>query len=288
MNLTNHSGLPPSLVHAITFDERDRGGCDYTITELLTPPRISALRRKHASEITEDASERIWALLGSAGHEVLRRSAKAQGIGMTEERAIVEIGGFKVGGQLDYALSDDKCLRDFKFTSVWAVKDGVKIEYEQQLNCYNFLAAQYGVHFERLEIIALLRDWSKPEAMRNRDYPPVGVVVLPVKLWTLPDTESFILGRIALHERAKVELPECTPDECWERPEKWAVKKKGNVRATKLFDSHPEAQAFAATDSRFEVEHRPGERVRCAAYCPASEFCFQYQAWSAKNGGAKC
>lgn len=122
MRLTNNLGLPVSLVAAVSFDDRNREGCDWTITELLNPPRQVALKRQHAAELSEDVSDRLWALLGSAGHEVLRRAGKKLGLGLVEERAIVEIAGHKIGGQIDLAITEDNTMTDFKFTSVWAVK----------------------------------------------------------------------------------------------------------------------------------------------------------------------
>lgn len=123
MKLTNTLNLPASIVAAVSWDDRNRDGADYTITELIAPPRQIALRRKHWAELEEDVSERLWALLGSAGHEVLRRAGKQLGRGTIEERATVELDGKRISGQIDLAIQDDNTMTDFKFTSVWAVKE---------------------------------------------------------------------------------------------------------------------------------------------------------------------
>jgi hypothetical protein len=275
--LTNKANLPAPIVRAVSYTDRDTGNSDYSITELISPPRIVALKRKHGDEITEDAADRIWSLMGSAAHEVLRRAAPEDGI--TEKRFFVKLAGKIISGQVDYCAKTGK-LSDFKFTSTYAVKDGVKVEWEQQLNCYRWLMAHNEIETPaELEIIAILRDWSKNEARRNADYPQQGVLVLPVPVWTMVDTHMFLLERISMHEEARLLLPECSESDMWAKPEKWAVKKKGGARALRLYESKEGATAHAATDGKLEVEHRPGERVRCSGYCAVSPFCSQHQSW---------
>lgn len=285
MKLTNNLGLPESLVAAVSFSDHDRAGCDYTITELIGPPRQAVLKRQHWDTLEEDASERLWLLLGSAGHEVLRRAGKRLGKGIIEERAVVELGGKKIGGQIDLAVQNDNTMTDFKFTSVWAVKLGAKKEWEQQLNAYRWLAHQYGVQIDKLQIIALLRDWSKPEARRNPEYPQAGVIVLDIPVWTHEQTAAWLFERIAIHDSAKDNLPDCSAEDTWERPAKFAVIKVGGKRATKLHNTKPDADAHAAQlGTGFTVEFRPGERPRCETYCAVSEHCLQYTEWKALNG----
>jgi hypothetical protein len=282
MKITNKLNLPPSLVTAIEFDDRNTEGCDYTITELLKPPRIRALEHTHAAKLTEDASDRIWSLMGRAGHEVLRRAAGGKGI--VEERAIVdvEVNGrkFKIGGQLDYGAVDQELI-DFKFTSVWAVKDGAKPEWVEQTNLYRWLAWHYGVNFEHIRIVCILRDWSVREAARDLDYPQSQVKTFYVKTWSWEECEKFIKWRIEEHEKAKISLPNCSSDDMWEKSEAWAAKKKGNKRATKVFYDEAEAIAFA-NQKGLAVEYRPAERPRCESYCLVSKFCQQFIAWQAQ------
>ena len=273
MNLTNNFGLPEPLVRAVQWSDRDREGCDYTVTELLRPARMVALEQIHRDEITEDASDRLWLLLGSAGHTVLERSAHK---GIVEERAIVEVevptgnGNyrmFKVGGKLDYGTSDTT-LFDYKFTSVWAAKEGPREEWVQQLNIYRWLAHRYGVAFDKLQIVAIFRDWSKPKASREPDYPQAQIKAFDLPLWRDESTEQFIIDRIRAHEAAKVSLPECSPEEMWEKPEVYAVHKPGAKRATKLCKTYGEAREFITMEGRsMDIERRPAERTRCESYC---------------------
>lgn len=281
MKLTNLLKLPDPLVRAVTFSDYTKGDAEFSITDLIKPPRIGALERIHADEIEEDVSDRIWLLMGNAGHEVLRRSAKH---GIVEERADVELDGCKISGKLDYALYEDT-LWDFKITSLWAVKDGPRPDWVQQLNAYRWLLDKYGVPITTLKICAILRDWSLPESKRsNGDYPKQQVKVMELPLWTFEETEAWLRVRIAIHRAARAgQLPECTADEVWEKPEKFAVMKRGLKRAVKLYDKEQDAFAHASSLPDLSVQSRPGERPRCENYCAVSEFCVQWKQWKAAN-----
>jgi len=284
MRITNTQGLPEPLVRAVTHDNYDKGGADYSVTELIKPPRIAALELKYADQLEEDASDRLWLLMGKAGHEVLRRASDG---GIVEERCVVDFDGYKVSGQLDYAVSEQSII-DYKFVSLWAIKDGIKPEWEQQLNVYKYMADQYGVTVKELKIIAILRDWNVSEASRNPELPQSQVVVLKSLIWPKEAVESWLRKRIALHENARSgALPECTPEEMWERPERYAVMKKGNKKASRVLDSKLEAGQWMASQpnpSQFEIEVRPAERPRCENYCSVSQFCEQFKLWKKENG----
>ena len=279
MKISNKWGLPAPLVRAVTQDTYTKEGADYSVTELISPPRISALQKLHAKELEEDASDRLWLLMGKAGHEVLRKSSDG---GIVEERCVIEVDGKKVSGQLDYVATEESII-DYKFTSVWAVKDGVKIEWEQQLNLYKTLADQYGVSVRELKIIAILRDWSVREAKRDQSYPQSQVKVLPVRVWESKEAMTFISNRIFLHEAARAgNLPECTSEEMWETPERYAATKKGNQRASRVCDSRLEIGQWVASQpkpAQFDIEVRPSERPRCESYCSVAKFCSVYQDW---------
>lgn len=279
MKITNTQGLPAPLVKAVSHDDYSKGDADYSVTELIKPPRIAALEKQHWHELEEDAADRLWLLMGKAGHEVLRKSSDG---GIVEERCIVEVDDYKVSGQLDYAVVEQSII-DYKFVSLWAIKDGIKPEWEQQLNCYYFMAEQYGVTVKELKIIAILRDWNINEAKRNPELPQAQVVVLPARIWPKEAVENWLRRRIALHENARSGvLPDCTPEEMWERPERFAVMKRGNKKASRVLDSKLDAGQWMASQpnpSQFEIEVRPSERPRCENYCSVSHLCEQFKLW---------
>ena len=278
MKVTNRHDLPQPFVSAITNDPYVKVG-NISVSSLNKSPRQYWLERRHDDEIEIDASERVWPLLGSVGHKILERANTDNHL--TEERMTAEVNGWVLSGQPDL-LGPDGTLDDYKFTSVWAMKEA-KPEWEQQLNCYAWLYHQHGFGIRRLRIIAILRDWSKRQAQREPDYPQVGVVVREVPLWDEDQQGFHIESRIfqfrdteLLHDNA---LPECTPAERWQRPDMWAVKKKGNKRALRVYDNEAEAITHNNTSNNLtEIEFRPGENVKCESYCPVQQFCSQYAA----------
>lgn len=280
MKITNNANLPSPLVKAISNDGYDRGQCDFTVTELINPPRARELVRRHWHEIVEDASKMIWRLIGNIGHEILERAADPE---YTEQRFYGKVAGKIVSGRADLHFDGGFYhIWDYKFTSVYALKDGIKPEWEQQVNMLRWLiASQYRRwKVDKASICAIYRDWSAPRAAREQDYPQQDVQVFEVKLWTLPQTLKFMEGRVRAHLAARKALPLCTDEERWATQEKWAVKKKGAKRAEKLCDSEKVAEMIArqwnvGSYPPMEVEHRPKEYKRCTLYCRAFPFCDQ-------------
>ena len=73
MILTNKLNLPQPFVDAATNDHEYTEG-RYSVTELLGGTCEAILKRRHDSEITEDVSQRIWAVFGTAVHKVLQEA----------------------------------------------------------------------------------------------------------------------------------------------------------------------------------------------------------------------
>ena len=305
MKITNKYNLPAPVVHAVTHDRYDPGDGDVSCTTLIAPAQAYQLNLKHYSETVEDASDRIWSLIGSAVHYILEnacidmRSKGLLGDGdISERRFYHTVGGKKVSAQID--LFCDGKLSDFKVTSVWAIKDALyagKDEWTAQLNIQRYLMHHNGVEVEEMAICAIARDWNRFGVIKDPKYPARAVMV-PIKKWSIEQTEAYIIGRInALFSPIPVL---CTPKECWEVPAKHAVMKKGGARALRLLDTHDEALQWAVgkgvagktmvdgkdvtqMDSTHQIEFRPGERKRCAGYCSVMPFCEQYYDWNAAN-----
>lgn len=271
--ITNKSNLPAPLVRAIELDPY-AADCDFSTTTLIKPPRIVALERLHENEIVEDASDRIWSLMGQLGHLVLERAGMGE---LVERRFKINCQGKTIGGQVD--LWNNQILLDYKFTSIWAAKDGVKPEWEQQMNINAFLCGENGVHVSAAQIVCIFRDWSVGEARRNKDYPQQQVRVLDVKLWHFTEQVKFIMDRLHAHTQAQIVLPECTPLERWARDEKWAVMKEGREKAVRLYDNQLDATHHAAGDQsgKLSVVHRPAINIRCEDYCAVAEWCEQFK-----------
>jgi len=274
MIITNTEGLPQPLVDAITKDPYDAGKSDLTVTQLISPPRKVALEKRHFNEMVVDASDRLWALMGQIGHGILERAANSD---IVEKRWFGAMDGWVISGQSDLILPTST-LCDYKFTSVWTVKDGLKPEWEQQLNLLMWLAESHATNIRSAQIICIFRDWSVNEARRDRNYPQRQVKVLPVPLWGYEKAEAFARERVRIHAQAQAgNLPECTAEERWEKEPVWAVMKKGRKRAVRLYDNEVDAAKHAATEKGGSVEHRPGDSIRCQSYCAAAPYCDQWK-----------
>jgi hypothetical protein len=280
MRLTNVLNLPQPLETAIVGFEKGyqsgRGDTKISVTQLINPPLYKRLNDLHWDEIEEDVSERIWLLLGSAIHGILEKSAGLDVL--AEERLFTEVRGWKVSGQADL-YEPNGTLSDYKVTSIWSVKDDPKKEWEQQLNVLAYLYELAGFEVKKLQIVAILRDWSKGKSFQVDI--PAPVKVIPIKKWTREELLKFLGERVALHQLAAqtdVErIPHCTPDERWSKPSTYAVMKHGRKSAVKVYDDLGEANAAASTDAvNLYVEDRPGQDVRCEQYCPVNKWCPYY------------
>lgn len=280
MTYTNIAGLPQPIVDAITNDPYD-SKADISVTGLISPPKIRQLTKRHEADIMQDISDRIYSLLGTSVHYILDQhgSNGTDPEVFTERRLFVEHNGVRVSGSMDH--HDHGVISDYKVTSTWAVIDGVKPEWEQQLNLYAHLCRANSLPVEGLQIVAILRDWQRSQAAKSSDYPPVPVAVLPVPLWDADKAAAYFSERIELHMAAEVELPDniphCTPEERWARPTTWAVVKPGGKRAVRVLDTKEEAAEWGA-GGEYEIQERPGADTRCDSYCAVNQWCSYYKA----------
>ena len=283
MQLTNSQNLPAPIVNAIESQRKryQRGSSQITVTELISPPRLVALKWKHQDEIVEDVADLIWSAIGSAVHHLLEMGADD---GLAEERFYADVRGWRVGGQFDWLKAGH--LVDWKMMSVWEAINGLKAEKEQQLNILAHLARQNGHQIDKLWVGSIYRDWSKRKARTEDGYPKKQVEMHRVTLWEPDRAQAFIEERVALHQAAQKELPKCSADERWGRPNKYAVMREGRAKAMRLLNTQDEAEQWIEQQSKpkgLTIEFRPGESTRCRDYCPASEFCTQFQE-GMKNG----
>ena len=290
MKITNIHNIPETFVNVLKRPTYSKGKANLSATQLLNSPKIVALSKKFEDEIENDVSDMVWSIFGTAIHGVLEHGKDDNHI--VEERLHAEIGGWKISGAVDLQIvtgENTLSIRDYKTTSAWAVMNE-KVEWEQQLNIYAWLVeTNKRVVVDSLGIVAIIRDWSRREAAKNEDYPQAPVKEIPIKLWPYEERQNFIEDRLIAHADAEFaldadeDLPDCTPEEMWEKPSIWAVRKVGNVRAKSLHNTEEEANAaLEAAGKGFEIEYRPGERTRCASFCPVSNWCQQWRNFQEK------
>ena len=298
--ITNNKGFPLALVEAVKNDSYSKGRADRSVTGLLAPPRQAALKDIHEADLTEDVSERTFALYGQLVHLLLERSGeqernalKRKLITRTEERLFTEVEGWTISGQTDtitlteeegWIVSDYKFVTAYKFKRDYSGELVMPVEYERQLNMYAHLLRENGFRVDGLKIVAIYRDWSKLEAKRDKNYPQLGAETHDVKLWSAEEAREFMGERVRLHQDAETALPYCDDEERWAKKDSWALKAtRDSKRARKVFyGSHEQAVAWGLDPDNkvkrgFVVEHRPGANTRCENYCLVSEYCEQFQ-----------
>lgn len=281
MKVTNKYGVPAPLLTLANAEYYSKGAASYSVTELMSPPKIRRLREQFDDAIEGDVSDMLWSMLGSALHVVMERGVTEGWL--SEERLFLEIDGVTISGAIDlqHRTAFGTEIIDYKFTSAWAVMRE-KEEWIQQLNIYRYLVEKVkGERVVSLKICALVRDFSRHDVRENYPSAPIHMVDLPI--WTLEETEAYIKGRLEMHRNAKVaadlgdDLQPCTADERWTSETVYAVKRDGRKTAIKLFKSLEEANELAAKEKGY-VETRPGEPKRCTGnYCGVADWCKQYQ-----------
>jgi hypothetical protein len=341
MQYTNKFNLPKPVVLLITTDlynkKRDaelKAYCSrnlldvtrvkhYSASDLIKPPRMRVLVKRHWATLITDVSTHIYRVLGQAIHYFLREAAihgelEREGW-KAEERMfahfIVDGQTIVISGEPDIVDPAGK-ISDYKVCAVWSWMKEAKREWVEQTNIYAFLRYIQGLQTSGLEICYILRDFKVSETVQE-GYPQAGAQMEDVILWSLERQKDFIMSRIKVHLASEdgfdEDLPECTAEEMWEKPDCWAVKRDGNKVASKVFSSKfyleegrkadplfckedanamtlHEAEGYAQTlnvklkgkeaDRKYFVEHRPGERTRCLRFCEARTVCNVFQEYA--------
>ena len=281
MTISNIYNLPQPFVDLVSGDTYSKGESDITTTGLAQPPKIAELTRRHSSEITMDASEKVWTMMGTANHYVLEQIAlRNPERYVTEQRFYLDIDGVKLGGQIDLFDRETETLWDYKVSSVYKAMSDDKLEWTKQANVNKLLCEHNGFHPKKLAILLVMKDWKRKEAEFKADYPKCAIQEIPLPIWREEETLAYIKSRINLHNAAKLievedAIPVCTEEERWAKPTTWAVlKEKGAKRAVAngIYESEPEALAHAKRISG-AIEKRDGSNPRCENYCQVKKWC---------------
>jgi hypothetical protein len=303
--ITNRANLPTPMYNALAHDGYVGGG-DTSSTKLIGPPRIATLRKFHEDEIVEDASDRIWSLMGKAVHYILATSGGVKPEEyIRETRLMMPVQGiekdgdfwtWKVSGQPDVFHKPGRRLSDYKVTSIWSVLFGSKPEWEKQLNIQALLHRHNGDTVDTAEIIVIMRDWVVGKARREKNYPQTATMSIPLPVWPKEDQLDYVRRRVRIHQKAQQDyevakdanvLPLCTDEERWYRGHKYKVKKKSlkdgrvNIKSDRVFDNKTDALQFMSDNAGnlpkgkiwAPLEEQPGQNLRCLFYCDVAKFC---------------
>jgi len=312
MKITNKTGLPQPIVDAVIGENNwSRGGADISVTELISPIRQVALRIHYENDIVEDASDRLFALMGQIGHSILEKSSGSSVF--PEKRFHMNLANWELSGKVDALylneLRDEEGnklgsygIDDYKFTSAYVAKPRKPGERSRlddwflQLNLYRMLALHNGFEISQLRLILLLRDWSILAAKRDPDYPQQQVAVIDVPIMELKTLKKWAFTRIEHHMEAQQgmdqygqsHLPDCTDEDRWAKPETYAVMKEGRKSALRVLDSLAAAREWQIKNlgagepdpshiPHISIVQRPGQNVRCENYCEVSQWCSQWK-----------
>lgn len=287
--LTNKLNLPQPFVDAATSDHTYTTN-RYSVTELLGGTCEAVLNRRHEGEVEEDVADRVWAIFGTAVHKVLEEAEETD-TQLKENWMSVPLGGHLEGYELSgvFDLYDDATgtVTDYKTCSVWKTQVGDFDDWRKQTLFYCWMLRQIGFDARNGEVVAIMRDHSIRKAKTELGYPRHPVIRLS---WSFSDSDLWEAGQeiyrwfeeVAFQEKlADDELEPCGPEQRWHKPDRWAVMRKGQKRAVKLFDSRDDALRYmdwlsnqASNKGRaLYVEHRPGEDTCCQSYCGIARFC---------------
>ena len=246
MLITNKYNLPEAFVKAIQNSRHNADKC-LSATTLLKGTKEIILTDRHFDEITIDASEEVWSVFGTATHLVLEHQEDEA---FKEESFSVDVLDYKVTGKVDRYDMKHETIEDWKTASVWKVIFQDFDDWKKQGLIYTWLLRQSGLNVRHIRFIALLKDHSKSEAKKKADYPqaPVYIYEFDPTEEDMTEIEAYIKGKVfEVSKSADLEddsIPECTPDQRWATPAKWAVMKEGRKTAVKVCDSEEEAKAF--------------------------------------------
>jgi hypothetical protein len=296
MKITNKSNLPKVIERAVINDPYDSSGSNISTTRLIAPPRIRVLEMRNWDLIEDDVSNRIFSLLGQSVHHILERSKLK--VDLAERRLFYKddkiTNGWTLSGQFDL-LSRQGDLTDFKVTSAWAALQALtngKDEWENQLNVLDFLCRKNQktltrykkeVKVKSLNIMAILRDWSKLKVMQSDNYPRKQVVMIPIRRWSEEEQENYVQARIKLHQDAEKsdQLPLCTAKERWRKEDSYALMLDNRKTAKRVLPTREEMDKYMKENKYVEgqgckVVFRAGEDVRCQHYCSVNQFCSHF------------
>ena len=256
MEITNKHNLPNVLMKVVQQHQYSKGKADYSVSDIGIgePAKKVILTRKNSDKISKDIVDQFYAIYGTVLHYIFEQADDEATLKETRLYKEVKIKDHTriLGGMIDcmrkvsefegeavYGILDYKTTSAFKYTSAMSWKSFIR-DHTIKQNIYRLLAQENGYNVQELKLLVLFRDWVAGYYKTKKGYP---APIMEVTLKVLPDAlvNRWIKTKIKDLILAETVLADCTPRQTW-------------------------------------LDHQ-GIPKRCIHYCPASEFCFQYQTY---------
>lgn len=271
----------------------DNEGADYSGTDLIQPPRITILGKRHRKEILAreiDPKQELDSFWGTGIHHMFESNLKDNPAYICERRLHADILGKKISGCPDIILKVKNWMYDIKQTKAWKKIFSDLHEWEEQLNIYAYMYHIKRVSIKALFIIAWWKNWEEKHTRDNPKYPREQIEEIPLRLWSPNEQKDYLYSRVQAMIDAEPfpddQLPLCQPEDMWERASQYAVYKlykngKRYAKASRVMYSRQDIERWIkkmfTKGEEYEIDVRPGGRERCENWCECASFCNQYK-----------
>ena len=273
MKFSNNHNLPDWVFKGLTRNTYNLDGIrsDISCTKLIDSPQIAALWKEHGRDVEDEAMDRVWSAWGTAVHSIFEDANRANADVLSEKRFISEYLGKTVSAQVDMYEMKTGVLSDIKTSGAYKIIKSDYSAWERQLNTGAQIMRDNGFEINKLQIVALVKDFSAYKSQKERNYPENPVTIIDIPLWTEETAKDYIEERVKIHFDDTEKS--CSDEERWKRPGSWAVMKKGRKSALRLVDSEEEALKYVKwakleDDDKVFIEERKAQYIRCVGYCP--------------------
>jgi len=273
-----------------TYWDRDPDSNIIHVTSLFTPPRQYFLRKRHGKEIWESLTLRdldnfYWMFSGTIMHQFFA-SFHIKHTWQDVKVLKLKIKDYWIVGRPDLYYLRKRWLIDYKLTSIYALTHIVD-DYKYQLNSYRLMLWLHGHSVKKMMLEVILKDWFGTKARIDKNYPQSFHLTLPVPMIDLKTMYQKIYNRVLIFDICKnlkdSQLPLCTPEERWSKPDMWAVyDRKGKARANRVFYDKKAALEYAKQFKNGYVEYRKGIDKKCDM-CDVKHFCNYWRKHYAKK-----
>jgi hypothetical protein len=198
----------------------------------------------------------------------------------------IDIGnGYILSGTFDLFDKQTGILYDYKYCSTYQyMYPEARKKWDEQTNIYAYmLVTIHGYTVMGIRIIAMFRNWSKFELIKNRqNYPPRQTIEIAVGFRPLEKISALIEKHKQRHLLAdQGNVPECTGEERWATADEYAVMSVGGKKARVKLPSAATAQIWI-DDNKHKIPNlyidvRRGVSKRCEEYCAVSKVCPQFK-----------